>query len=326
MRKAALLYNSDSGGGRARRRAELETVLAMLRKACIECELFLPTSRAHAEEHARQAVLEGCDVVFACGGDGTIHNVIQVLANTSVVLAILPMGTANALAHDLGLPMDVVKAARTALDGVPRRVALGKISFSDTNGNAGSRFFVVAAGAGVDAHLFYKLHARHKQRMGMAAYYRQAWHLWFSHRMRRFQVEFRDAGSREKSAQRQADVTELLAVRVRNFGGVLRELAPGASLDRNDLRLVICKTERRLAYLAYVVRGMLGVDWKIPGMELVHTERVSCHYFPDARPTDGVPASERNIYIEADGELVGSLPAEITVVPDALTLLAPQRC
>src|SRR5271169_2152354 len=106
MRKAALLYNPDSGGSRPRRQAELESVLALLRGANVEADLVFTDSPSHAEENARQAILAGCDTVFACGGDGTIHNVIQVLANTRAAMAILPMGTANALAHDLSLPMN----------------------------------------------------------------------------------------------------------------------------------------------------------------------------------------------------------------------------
>ncbi len=120
---------------------------------------------------------------------------IQVLANTKVALAILPMGTANALAHDLGLPMNISAAAQAALHGVPRRIALGRVQFLDLEGKPGSRFFIVAAGAGVDAHLFYKLHAGAKQRMGMTAYYSKAWQLWFTHPMTRFLVEFAETGS-----------------------------------------------------------------------------------------------------------------------------------
>jgi YegS/Rv2252/BmrU family lipid kinase len=318
MRKAALLYNPDSGGSRTRREAELVSVLALLRGANVEAQLVPTDSRAHAVEKARQAVLAGCDTVFACGGDGTIHNVIQVLANTGAALAILPMGTANALAHDLGLPMNVAEAARAALQAAPRRVALGRIEYLDFEGQLGTRFFIVAAGAGVDAHLFYKLHAGTKRRMGMAAYYAKAWHLWLTHPMTRFQVEFAEAVSGER---RRADVTELMAVRIRNFGGVLQELAPGASLDRNDLRLVLCRTASRLAYLLYITRGLLRREWKVPGIDLAHSARVSCMYVPVAEFSHG--AGPPKVYVEADGELVGTLPAEITIAPDALTLLAP---
>ncbi len=326
MRKAALLYNPDSGGSRARRQTELESVLAILRGASVEAHLVLTDSRAHAEKKARQAVLAGCDTIFACGGDGTIHNMIQVLANTKVALAILPMGTANALAHDLGVPMNISAAAQAALRGVPRRVALGRVQFIDLEGVSGSRFFIVAAGAGVDAHLFYKLHAGTKQRMGMTAYYSKAWQLWFTHPMTRFLVEFSETSSEQPSSEqlRRAEVTELMAVRIRNFGGVLQELAPGASLDRNDLRLIFCRTASRLAYLLYVMRGLLRGNWKVPGIDLAHSERVLCQYLPALPSTDSMHAQPK-VYVEADGELVGTVPTEITIVPDALTLLAPSR-
>jgi YegS/Rv2252/BmrU family lipid kinase len=322
MHKAALLYNPDSGGSRTRRQAKLESVLALLRASDVEANVVFTKSPAHAEEKAREAVVAGCDTVFACGGDGTIHNIIQVLANTPTALAILPMGTANALAHDLGLPMNITAAARAALHAEPRRVALGRIQYHDLEGKPGARFFIVTAGAGVDAHLFYKLHTGTKRRMGMAAYYAKAWQLWFSYPMTRFQFQFEETGSGES---RRADVTELMAVRIRNFGGVLQELAPGASLDRNDLRLVFCHTSSRLAYLLYVARGLLRRNWKIRGIDLAYTARVSCDYLQASASPDSSPEVRPKIYLEADGELVGTLPAEIAIAPDALTLLVPSR-
>ena len=322
MRKADLLYNPDSGGSRTRRQAKLESVLTLLRGANVEANLVFTKSPAHAEEKTREAIAAGCDTVFACGGDGTIHNIVQVLANTPAALAILPMGTANALAHDLGLPMNITAAAEAALHAVPRRVALGRIQYSNFDGKPGARFFIVTAGAGVDAHLFYKLHTGTKRLMGMAAYYAKAWQLWFGYPMTRFQVQFAETGSGESQ---QADVTELMAVRIRNFGGVLQELAPGASLDRNDLRLVFCRTSSRVAYLLYVSRGLLRRNWKIPGIDLAYSARVSCQYLQASTATRSSPEPQPKVYLEADGELVGTLPAEITIAPDALTLLVPPR-
>jgi diacylglycerol kinase (ATP) len=321
MKKTALFYNRDSGGSRAGRQAELESVLGLFRGENVEAELVLTHSSEEAQAQVRQAVQAGCDTVFACGGDGTIHNLAQVLANTHVALAILPMGTANALAHDLGMPMKVMAAAQRLLHGMTRRVALGRIQYLDLNGKSGARFFVVAAGAGVDAHLFYKLHSGTKQRMGMAAYYAKAWHLWFTHPMARFQIEFAETGS--AAERRRADITELMAVRIRNFGGVLQELAPGATLERDDLRLVFCRTASRFSYLLYVTRGLLHRRWKVPGIDLAHSGRVSCTYIGASDSTQGVPQLRSKVYVETDGELVGTLPAEITVVPDALTLLVP---
>ena len=330
MRKAALLYNPDSGGSHKRRQSELDSVLALLHDAGVEANLVLTHSRSHAEEKARQAVLAGCDTVFACGGDGTIHNIIQVLATTGVALAVLPMGTANALAHDLGLPMNIVGAAKSALSAAPRRVALGHIQYQDFEGKPGTRYFIVAAGVGVDAHLFYKLHSGTKHRLGMTAYYAKAWHLWFTYPMARFQVEYAETGLTETGSTatgltergsdhpQRAHLTELLGVRIRHFGGVLRGLAPGASLDRNDLRLILCRTASRLAYLSYVTRSLLGRHWHVPGIDLAHASKAICQYLPEANNSP-----HTKIYVEADGELLGTLPAEITAASNALTILSP---
>ena len=317
MRKAALLYNPDSGGSEQRQR-ELESALAVLRGGGVEADLIPTKSPYHAAEETRSAIDSGCDTIFACGGDGTIHNIVQVLVSSSTALAILPMGTANALAHDLDLPLKVVAAAKASLQAVPLRVALGRITCPDLQGNPVTRYFVVAAGVGVDAHLFYKLRTGTKQRMGMAAYYAKAWNLWFSYPMTRFAAEHTPTGS---DTSHRAEVTELMAVRIRNFGGVVQELAPGASLDRDDMRVVSCRTASRAAYLAYVTRGLLRLPWTIPGIDLAHSTKVSCQYLSPS----AIPQPQRKIYVEADGELLGTLPAEITVVPDALTLLAPPR-
>jgi diacylglycerol kinase family enzyme len=212
--------------------------------------------------------------------------------------------------------MGVPAAAKAALSGKPRRVALGRVTCVGFKGLPTSCYFVVAAGVGVDAHLFYKLHSGVKQRLGMAAYYAKAWHLWFTYPMTRFRVHYMES---EAKQPKNTDVTELLAVRIRHFGGVIRELAPGASLDRNDMRLIFCHTGSRLAFLAYVTRSMLRRPWAIPGIELAHGTKASCDYAARKEAS----GQQQKVHVEADGELLGSLPAEITVVPDALTLLAP---
>jgi YegS/Rv2252/BmrU family lipid kinase len=314
MRKATLLYNARSGGRRKQREHDLRDVLKILTEAGVEVSLTRTQSNVDAAEQARAAILEGCDTVFACGGDGTVHDVLQAVAGSRVALGVIPMGTANALAHDLGIPMEPHRAARAVLEGEVRRVALGQVTASGPAGKPVTRYFTVAVGVGVDAHLFYKLHAGTKQRLGMGAYYAKAWHLWFTHRMERFLVEWDDGGSQD-------GVTELLAVRIRNFGGVLQELAPGASLDRDDMRLVVCRTSSRASYLLYVIRSLLRAGWSVPGVELAHGKTARCDYAEGVSPN----AESSKVYVEADGELIGTLPAQITVVPDFLTLLVPKR-
>jgi diacylglycerol kinase family enzyme len=182
------------------------------------------------------------------------------------------------------------------------------VEYTDLAGKRGSRFFTVAAGIGADAHLFYKLNPLVKGHLGMAAYYAKATRLWLTHPMEKFAVEMQTDSPMQ--------VSQLLAVRIRNFGGVLRELAPGASLERNDLRLVLFRTRSRLAYLSYIVRGLVGAQWQVDGIDLVDGLKIDCRTRLDA-------AVDSRIFVEADGELLGTLPAVISIVPDALALLVP---
>jgi diacylglycerol kinase family enzyme len=206
------------------------------------------------------------------------------------------------------LPLSPKGAARALLTATPRRIALGRVEYTDLEGKRGSRFFTVAAGIGADAHLFYKLNPLVKGHLGMAAYYANATRLWLTHPMEKFAVEMHPDSPME--------VSQLLAVRIRNFGGVLRELAPGASLDRNHLRLVLFRTRSRMAYLNYIVRGLVGAHWQVNGIDLIDGIKIDCRSRTDA-PTDS------RIFVEADGELLGTLPATISIVPDALKLLFP---
>jgi YegS/Rv2252/BmrU family lipid kinase len=311
MRRATLFYNPLSGRRRNRRQADVNAALRTLRDGGFEVSATQTLGSAQTPEQVRAAIAAGCDTIFACGGDGTIHDILQGIISTQAVLGIIPLGTANTLAHDLRIPFSATAAAKTALAAKPRRISVGCVHYTAFNGQKSSRYFVVTVGAGVDAHLFYRLNPIVKDRLGMAAYYVKATHLWFTHPLHSFEVEVS-----EQTATRKAIVSQLLAVRIRNFGGVLRELAPGASLERPDLRLVLFHTSNRVAYLRYILRGFFGLTMDIPGIELVHADRVTCRALP------GEDAREARIFVEADGELLGTVPAQISMVPDALTLLA----
>ena len=316
MHKATILFNPNSGRRGAKRDTELNRAIGIIQSAGVRTELTVCRSSQEATDNARCAVAAGSDTVFACGGDGTIHDVLQGLAGTPVALAILPFGTANALAHDLKIPFRPSHAAHAAVKGTVRRIPLGRVEYEDFHGKPAARYFTVAAGIGVDAHLFYKLTAELKNRGGMAAYYLKAWQLWASYNMRRFEVEYVNGlGPRQR-----ATLTELLAVRIRFFGNILRELVPGASLDRTDLRTVMCRTASRNAYIQYVAGTLLGRRWKIDGIDLVSCSEVVCHL-----PGNGHRHGEgdQRVYVEADGELLGRLPARMTMQPDALSLVVP---
>jgi YegS/Rv2252/BmrU family lipid kinase len=114
-----------------------------------------------ARRAAGDALADGADLVFAWGGDGTIQRCIDALAGTGADLAILPAGTANLLASNLGVPIDLAGAVRTGLRGVRRPIDVGRVN--------GERFAVMA-GAGFDAFMMKDADRDMKQRVGRLAY------------------------------------------------------------------------------------------------------------------------------------------------------------
>jgi diacylglycerol kinase family enzyme len=136
--------------------------------------------------------------------------------------------------------------------------------------------------------------------------------------MRHFEVDYANGNG----LRQRALLTELLAVRIRFFGNLLRELVPGASLDRQDLRTVMCRTASRNAYIQYVAGALIGRQWNIDGIDLVNCSEVLCR-LPEKSDEHDSNGHDDHVYVEADGELLGRLPVRMTMQPDALSLVAP---
>ena len=120
----------------------------------------VPKSR-FAPKRVKTALEDGAELVFAWGGDGIVQRCIDVLAGTGVPLAILPAGTANLLASNLGVPPDLETAVEVGLHGDERELDVGRVN--------GERFGVMA-GAGLDARMIRAADGGLKDRFGRAAY------------------------------------------------------------------------------------------------------------------------------------------------------------
>lgn len=320
IQRAALIYNPASGQRPGARAARIAQAIAVLKNAGITVETIATESPSSAARQARQAADAGCDTILACGGDGTAHEVLQGLVGLrNVALGVIPMGTANALAADLGIPSSSAKAAKSLLDAVRVRVPVGRIFYRDAAGLEQSRYFVVAAGVGVDAHFFSRLDSRMKQRFGYAAYLVQALHLWATHPFPLFRADLVSAAD---GAPRTAHASQLLAVRVSSFGGLVQALAPGAALHKPTLSVIAIQTRSRLRYLRFMAAVWFRRHTYGNVIELIDSTTVACSEVDPAAVAAG--AAPRT-FVEADGELLGSLPARIEVIPDALTLLVPAR-
>jgi YegS/Rv2252/BmrU family lipid kinase len=311
MRRVALIYNPASGQHWWGRVHVIARAAAALRDAGIEVEILETQGAGSAETLAKDAMLRGFDTMIACGGDGTVHEILQQVVGTDVALGVLPLGTANALAANLGLLSSPVKAVRKLLAARRVRVPVGRIAYRARTGDTHKRYFTVAAGVGADALFLSRLDAGLKRRLGYLLYLMEAARVWATHSFPLFEAVFEECAS---SRPRTVEVSQLLAVRIRDFGGVLHNLAPGATLHNDGLRLVAFKTRSRYQYLRFLLAVVFGRQTFNGQIELLDAVSVEC------RPRN---RSRTRIFAEADGELLGQLPVRIEIVPDAVTLLIP---
>jgi diacylglycerol kinase (ATP) len=291
----------------------MRRIAEVFRRAGVEAVVEATEARDSAGRQARAGINAGCDAVFACGGDGTVFEVLQGVAESTAMMGVIPLGTGNVLAHDLGLAARPERAAAQILSFVPQRISLGRILSAGR-----SRFFTVAAGVGVHAELLYRANARAKQRGGYFAYYSHGIRMLFRHAFVPFPLEI------TTSAGEAIETTalELVAMRVRSFGGPLRNWRPGSSLLSPDLRLVLLRNASRAHMLRYTLKALTGIaaydglDKADADLSFVFAKSVRC-----SAPSVG--ASQ--LRVQADGELLGPAPAEISIIPEALTLLIPSE-
>jgi YegS/Rv2252/BmrU family lipid kinase len=309
FQKALLLFNPVAGAHLEYRAATMRRIAEIFRRAGVEVLVEATKARGSAGHQARAAISAGCDAVFACGGDGTVFDVLQGVAESTAMMGVIPLGTGNVLAHDLGLAARPERAAAQILGYVPQAISLGRIHAAGC-----SRFFTVAAGVGVHAELLYRANARAKQRGGYLAYYSHGARLLFRHAFVPFPVEI----TTSEGLVIQTTSLELVAMRVRSFGGPLRHWRPGSSLLSPDLRLVLLRNSSRAHMLRYTLQALTGIapydelDTPNADLSFVSAKSVICH-------ASSVRSS--NLRVQADGEMLGPAPTEISIIPQALTLL-----
>jgi diacylglycerol kinase (ATP) len=274
---------------------------AALEAAGIAAALCPTSAPGAARELARQAVAQGAGIVLACGGDGTLNEVINGLLPGQATLGILPGGTANIFARELGIPLHSVAAARALSGWKPRRIALGRATWTDASEN--SRYFLSLAGVGFDAYVVHSISRGAARRAGVLAYGWEAL---------RQAVRYRFPQISLRSEAGESTATFAVAHRTERYAGWLH-LAPGASVFRDDFTVSLFKSPRRSRYLLYALAVLARRHPRLKDVELIHARRLDCAAVDPSLP----------VYFELDGELAGRLPVRLEIVPNALSVLLP---
>lgn len=311
-RKAVLLYNPVSGN-RADREAQVRAVADILRPLADDFHVEPTQHAGSGASQAKHAIDTGCDLIIAAGGDGTVFDILQGVANTDAALAVVPFGTGNVLAVDLALSFDPIAAAKALLTYEARRIAIGRI----TSTGRDPRFFTVAAGVGVHAELIYNAGTAAKKAGGIAAYYISGFRLLFAHRFIPFAIEL----TKPDGSVVHDEVLEMVAMRVSSFGRWLKRWRPGASLTSPTMQLVLLKQSSRWAMARYIFGALTGRAYR----KDMTSRSADVSFVPAIRVRCTPLQHGERIRAQADGEMLGEMPVELEILPGALTLLMPPQ-
>lgn len=296
QRQAVLISNPNAGRGGARRAAQVARFVERMARDGLSVEVRETKGPNDAARLAAEAAREGFDEVIVSGGDGTIHEAIQGLVRKGVRLAVWPAGTANVLARHLRLPFEPEAAAEVFVRGNARRISLG-CATSEADG--ARRYFFMMAGIGLDASVVRRVRPRLKRRVGEAAF----WYAGLGHladwRPELFTIEVDG---------RSFQATYAAVGKAPRYGGGLA-ITPRARLDAQEFEVCIIESRSRLRYL-YLLGRALGGGAPIGtrGIQFVRASRLR---------------AEGRAGVQADGELIGSLPMTFEIIPEGIEVIVP---
>jgi len=287
-RRLLIIFNPTAG---ARRRRRFERVVAALRD--LGCAVTVrPTGRrGDAEQLAASADPGRYDVLVVAGGDGTVNEAVNGLNGTRLPLAIVPLGTANVLAAEIGLPTDPRSVARTIALGRPLPISVGV---------ANGRRFLLMAGSGFDAHVVQSVDLALKKRIGKGAYalsiLRQLW-----------RFDFPEYGVTIDGKTCKA--ASVLVANAHYYGGRF-VCAPEADLRKPSFEVCLFERRGRLSAIGYAVAMFFGFLPKLKSYRIVTADKV-------------VISGGREEPVQGDGDIIGHLDTTIELVPAGLQLLYP---
>lgn len=271
--------------------AKLREAERLIKARGLKVETLLTARRGDAERFAREAASLSARVIIAAGGDGTCNEVINGAAGSSTPVSILPLGTTNVLARELGIPAGVEGAIDRAVNGASRKVSLGHMESGEI-----SRFFVMMAGIGFDAEAVCRTSETLKRiALGKAAYVvagiKGLMH-WHPEELRVLADGVETEGY------------SLIASNISRYGGDF-EVAADARIEEPMLRVFVMRGRRRLDVLRYAYAILRGR----------HLSLKDVSYFPAERVE--VTGKAR---IQIDGDCAGCSPVVLRAVRDAVML------
>lgn len=292
MPRRALILVNPKAGRRLILRLFLPAVLDTLRRGGLSYTVKFTRYAGHGTVLVRR-LRHQVDCVVVMGGDGTIDEAVRGMDGSMLPLGILPFGTANVLAADLGIPLNPVMAARTIADGAVRSVDVGFVNEIP---------FLLMVSVGLDAFTVHNLNVEAKHYLGKLAYGIAAFWSLLYYRFRRFVVDIGADGS--------ADQGYLAVVANSRFYGGRFRLGNEISIEDGVLDVLLFKKGTVLDTLRLVWGILTQTHRNMPDVRLYRSDRVTIR-------------AKRRIYMQMDGDRVSFTTAEIRVAPRLLPVFVP---
>jgi diacylglycerol kinase (ATP) len=292
--RAVIIANPKSGGF-PRNADRLNETLTFLREKGWKAELWLTKACGHARQLACEAVRQKANLVIAAGGDGTINEIIQELAQSETALGVLPMGTINVWAREIGIPLDIVGARDVLVNGQTRRVDLGR---------AKGRYFLLMAGVGLDGEVARAVERKPAKRWGLLGYILMG--LWLGPGYPGFRVHLYLNRRRIRT-----NALQIIIGNTQLHSGFFK-FTPRAKCD--DGLLDVCLVRQRGVF------GRIAVLWNFfrqRETRLLGVRYISC--------TAVRIRTFKPIAVQLDGDPAGDTPVIFTVAPSALKVVVPQK-
>lgn len=294
QRRAVIVANPTSGSYIYHRR-QLEETMAFLREYGWEVALKLTHAPGDAQLYAREAVADKLDVVIAAGGDGTINEVIQELVGSETALGVLPIGTANVWAREMGIPLDIAGASEILTYGRTRRIDAGCVN---------GRYFLLMVGIGFDGEVARVVERKYLKRLGVVGYLLASF--WLSFGYDSFAV-YAKIGEQEVKTR----ALQIVIGNTQLYGGAVK-FTWQAQCD--DGLLDVCIVRKRSKFR----RIFIALDF------LLRRKQRSQWVSYDKSATVEIQ-TRKPVAIQVDGDSCGNTPATFTLAPRALKVIVPRR-